>query len=241
MNTRRHRADARVVVGVVLLVVASTASAWDRYAGVDLGYSAGDFGTGVDSQLTSLTFTLSAVDTATDISVAVPLLNLTTDGVGTESGPGDITLRAAHRTPVGEATSAYGALSLTLPTGDDDVGLGSGATDVGAAAGLTRDFGANRALISIGYIVTGESSAIERDDVALAGVGAAHRYSRGSVYASFDARTAAFAGADEPREISLGGFHVVSSTLAFTFHTFRGLNDGGPDYGATLGMVQRWD
>lgn len=236
-----NAARKHLLSAALSLMAVPPAPAWDQFTAVDLGYSSGDFGTGVDSQLTALTVTISAMEGATDVSVAVPFLSLATDGVATERGVGDVMFRAARRDAAGKSTALHGALSLKLPTGDEDAGLGTGTTDVGISAGLSHDVGALRALVSVGYIVTGESSDSGYDDVTLLSAGLVYRFARGGVYLSWDTRSATIDGGDDPREISLGGYRVVSSKFALTASGFQGLNDGGPDYGMTVGLLHRWD
>jgi hypothetical protein len=46
-------------------------------------------------------------------------------------------------------------------------------------------------------------------------------------------------GAQNPLEVTVGLFHVLNVDYALRGSAFKGLNNGGPDFGTDFGIV-RW-
>jgi hypothetical protein len=60
-----------------------------------------------------------------------------------------------------------------------------------------------------------------------------------NVYATLEGRGATVSGAKDPVEASLGAFHLLNRDYSLVGGVTLGLNDGGPAFGASLGVV-RW-
>jgi hypothetical protein len=73
----------------------------------------------------------------------------------------------------------------------------------------------------------------------LYGIGIARIFSRTELYTSFEGRRATVLGAKDPQEVYVGFFHVLNADYAIKGSAFKGLNNGGPDFGFNAGLV-RW-
>ena len=178
------------------------------------------------------------------MSVTAPFLSLTqkTAGVGTtETGLGDVILRVGSvlipETRGGLAIS--GMAAVKLPTADEARGLGTGQADYGGFVGLQQRLLGLKLSLTGGYIVTGDPSGTRYKDVPLVALGASKVFGTTNVFASLTGRRAIVSGAKDPIEASLGAFHLFNKDYSLTGGVTFGLNDGGPAFGATLGVV-RW-
>ncbi|MCK9419957.1 MAG: transporter [Nitrospirae bacterium] len=237
------------VLLIVLLsafAVPSAASADTGRGYLDLGggYKTGDFGTPTTSSLYYLSSTIGYVAPRYDVSVTVPYLSLTNKASGqslSESGIGDVILRGgAVFIPEGSiGFSLNGTMALKLPTADDTKGLGTGETDYGAFLGMHQRIENFKLSLTGGYIKIGDPAAINYNDIYLYGVGISRIFGRTNIAASFEGRRAMVPGAENPQEVSVGFFHVLSVDYAIRGSAFKGLNNGGPDFGMDFGIV-RW-
>ena len=214
------------------------------YLEIDAGYKTGDFGTPTDSRLFSLAPTLGYVAPRYSVSVTASFLSLTQKTAGastTETGLGDLILRAgAVLLPeTGGGLSISGAAAVKLPTADEAKGLGTGQSDYGGFAGLHQRLGGLKFSVTGGYIVTGDPSGTTYKDIPLAGIGVSKVFGMTNLFASLEGRGATVSGAKDPIEASLGAFHLLNKDYALTGGVTFGLNDGGPAFGATIGVV-RW-
>jgi len=216
----------------------------NSYAALTAGYAEGDFGTSVKSELYSLTPEFGYVNDSYDLSASIPLQSLRTSGGGrssTESGIGDAVLRAGRRLwrdPEGQV-SFNGALLIKLATGDEDRGLGTGATDVGVQLSADRKVGAYSFIALAGYTQVGEPTGVSYDNVVSYGIGVNRSFVRTNVFASLQGQTSAVPGATSPLQVDLGFFRILSADYVVIAHAFLGLSDGSPDGGVGLGIV-RW-
>jgi hypothetical protein len=235
-----------VALGLFGVLVPGTARALEGrgYLEVDAGYKTGDFGTPTDSRLFSLAPTLGYVAPRYSVSVTAPFLSLTQKTAGTsttETGFGDVVVRAGAvllaETSGGLSVSGTGALKL--PTADEARGLGTGKADYGGFVGLHQRLRGLKLSLNGGYIVTGDSSGTSYKDIPLAGIGVSKVFGMTNVYASLEGRGATVSGAKDPLEASLGAFHLLNKDYALAGGVTFGLNDGGPAFGATIGVV-RW-
>lgn len=212
------------------------------YVGLDAGFKTGDFGTPTRSDLYYLSPALGYVAPRYDVSVTVPYLSLTTETAGqstTETGVGDVIARGGRELlPAGGDLSLYGSLAVKLPTADETKGLGTGEADVGGFASLSRELGRVRLSLLAGYIKVGDPPGADLDDVLLYGVGLAGARGATRLYGSLEGRTASVPGADDPLEVNAGFFHPLNPRHWMKGSAFVGLNDGGPDWGVSLGFVQ---
>lgn len=214
------------------------------YLELDAGYETGDFGTPTTANLFSLSPTLGYVTPRYNLSVTVPFLSLTekTGGSSTSgTGLGDVVLRAGGLLlpETGGGLSISGASAVKLPTADEAKGLGTGQTDYGVFAGLHQRLLGLKFSLTGGYIVTGNPAGTTYKDTPLVGIGVSRVFGTMNVFASLDGRGATVSGAKDPIEASLGAFHLFNRDYGLKGSATFGLNNGGPAFGAILGVV-RW-
>lgn len=242
-----HAWAPKAVLAPFLFALATVAAASQDqegryYLDLSAGFKTGDFGTSVTSNLYYFAPAFGYVAPRYDVSVTLPVLSLTAETAGqstTETGIGDVVLRGGGELlPVGQGFSLYGSLAVKLPTADETRGLGTGATDIGAFATLSREFGPVKLRLLTGYIKVGDPSGQNLDDVLLYGLGLSGGLRQTHLYGSIEGRTASVPGADAPLEANVGFFHPLNPRHWVKGSAFIGLNDGGPRFGANLGFVQ---
>ena len=214
------------------------------YLELDAGYKTGDFGTPTTASLFFLAPTLGYVASRYDVSVTVPILSLTEKTSGsstTETGLGDVVVRAGAVLLAENCAglSINGAAAVKLPTADEAKRLGTGQTDYGVFAGIHQRLLGLKLSLTGGYVVTGDPAGTTYKDIPLAGIGVSKVYGTTNVFASLEGRGATVSGAKNPIEASVGAFHLFNKDYALTGGVTVGLNNGGPAFGATLGVV-RW-
>ncbi len=244
----RDRGKAVHLVVVLLLVLlaplAVAAEDGRSYLEMSGGYKTGDFGTLTKSDLYYVSPTLGYVAPLYDLSVAVPYLYLSskTGGASTsESGMGDVILRGGRVfiPEGGVGFSLDGALAVKLPTADKNKGLGTGETDYGAFLSAHQLVAGVKLSLLSGYIKIGEPAGIKYNDVYSYGLGISKVFGFTELYSSIEGRRAMAPGARNPAEVSVGFFHVLNVDYAIVGGVFKGLNNGGPDFGMNFG-VMRW-
>jgi hypothetical protein len=232
-----------LVLGLTLFPSVSPAADRQVYFALDGGVQAGDFGTPVRNTLYSVSSTLGMVTKKYDCSVTLPYQFLQQSSGGqsaTESGLGDFVIQAGYVLVAERADgmSLNGALAVKLPTADETQGLGTGKTDIGATFSLGQRLGPARLSLLGGFIKVGDPAGQDYNDVTLYGAGVSGTQGGTRLYASLAERRALIAGADNPLEVYVGFFHLFGRRMAIRGTAFAGLNDGGPEYGASLGFVQ---
>jgi hypothetical protein len=238
---------------VLFLLAVITVSLFQRPAGaqegreyleVDGGFKTGDFGTLTRTDLTYFSAVLGYVSPVYDVSVTLPYLFLSYSTGGrtsSENGNGDVLLRAGM-VLLSEGKSGLsfdGSLGVKLPTASDTKGLGTGKTDYGAFIGLHQRMGRYKVTLNGGYIKVGQPSNFSYNDIYLYDVGISRVFDFTEVYAYFEERRAVVPGAKNPEEINIALLHVLNAEYAVKGSAFKGLNNGGPDFGFNAGLV-RW-
>lgn len=164
-----------------------------------------------------------------------------------ESGLGDVVLRGEYYLLTGTSTSPWviGLLRVKLPTGDEDKGLGSGATDVETGIGLIQRQGPINWLADVGYIFVGSAAGLDPKNELRLGVGASVPFGqdeRHSSYVYLENRTNRFAGSDDRRSIAVGvGTSLdAAKRLRLSGSLFFGLTDSTEDVGIYLTLGRRY-
>ena len=229
------------------LAVITPLQAWAEegrgYLDMSGGYKTGDFDTQTDSDLYYLSPTLGYMTPGYDVGITVPYLSLTneTGGVSSSaSGIGDVILRGGKVLvpETGAGFSLSGALSVKLPTADETKSLGTGEADYGAFLSLHQRLAGAKLSLMAGYILIGDPPLVDYNDISLYGIGISKIFGRTNMYASIEGRRSVVTGAENPREVNLGFFHILSADYAIKGGAFFGLNDGGPDFGLNTGIVK---
>lgn len=248
---RRRRIVAEFILWCLVVItveaVPSAAAAeavGNAYTALTAGFRQGDFGGSVNNELYSLTPEIGYVTDSYDVSASMPFQRLDVSGGGvssSQSGIGDARLRGGRYLwrDGQELTSLYGALTVKLATGDENKGLGTGGTDIGASLTASRRAGDYTFTALAGYTQVGEPSGVTYDNVLSYGVGAARRFTRSSVFASLQGQTSAIPGGTAPLEFDAGFFRILSLDYVITVNGFVGLSHGSPDGGMEIGIV-RW-
>jgi hypothetical protein len=232
-------------IHTLLMLPAAAWSAEGRgYLDLSGGYKTGDFGTPVKSNLYYLSSAPGYVTPRYEAAVTIPYLFLTEKAAGqtvTEEGIGDIILRGG-KVLVPETENGFsltGSIAVKFGTADGDKGLGTGETDYGGFLGFRQRFGRNRVTLSAGYIKVGSPAGADLNDVYVYDIGYARIFAGTELSAWYEGRKALVPGASNPQEINVGFFHIVNPDYSVKGGFFAGLNNGGPDFGLSLGIV-RW-
>lgn len=215
--------------------------------GVD--YSRGDYGTGVDTDIVIVPFSLRYKTGDLRLTATLPWLRINGssaivgDGNGgvvidpnaprtVRSGLGDLNLGAAWTIP--EDRLGFG-LELSgrvkLPTARASRGLGTGKTDFALGAELSKSFGAVTPFVNVGYRMPGDPVGIDLHNAWTGSAGASLALGKSVLIASYDYRQATSTLSRDSEEL-FGAFSTpVSSRLNFTLYGSAGLTKGAPDFG----------
>lgn len=214
------------------------------YVSTDAGYRTGDYGTDTTFSLFHLTPAIGYASDTWEAGLSVPVYTLQADGeLGkqTESGIGDILIRAGRRIVSEERTGVElrGSVAVKLPTADKDKGLGTGETDYGAFILLNKHFDTIALTAQVGYLVRGDASVQAYNDTPMYAVGISKSFSRSQVAATYENGGDFVDGAEAARSIAVSGFRVLNSKYAVRGDLSFGLSDGADDLGMSIGFV-RW-
>jgi hypothetical protein len=229
-----------------------------------VSYSSGDYGETTDTEVTSVP--LSARVTMDDWSfrASVAYLSITgpadvadtTDGggdggagtiarTGTERGLGDTTLAVTRSFRRLGGSRAYFDLSgrVRLPTGDEETGLGVGATDYTLNGELGNSGEAGGGYVSAGRRFLGDpDSTSVRQDGWQAGVGGWLRAGENTrVGGYYWWREASFDGGEDPSGVGAYVSYRLSDDLRLSVTGGAGLNEATADYSAGLRLTWRAD
>jgi Putative MetA-pathway of phenol degradation len=241
-----------LLAAVSILALAGTAEAKTRVSfSTGLDYSSGEYGGTETTEVISAPFGVRfAVDdwtfraSSSYLQVTGPA-DVSEDGesgegvgavtrMGTESGFGDTTVSVERAFRHIGGTDAYVELSARarLPTGDENAGLGVGATDysVVTEAGVSTRSGGFH--LSVGYRFLGQrDEGPERQDGLQAGAGAwlpLGRRTRLGVYGNW--REASVEGNDDPANAGAYVSYRATQRLRLTFTAGGGLSDASPEF-----------
>lgn len=171
----------------------------------------------------------------------------TADDQRKESGLGDIVVRGDYYLVTGTETRPWviGLLRVKLPTGNEDKGLGSGATDVEAGFSLIQKTGPVYWLADAGYIFVGESGGVDARNEVRLGAGVSMPFGsddRSSGYLYLENRTNRYSGSDDRRTIMLGvGTSLTRARrIRLSASVFTGLTDASEDFGVYLTLGRRY-
>lgn len=242
----------------------AAAGAADWKFSTSIQADSGKYGTSERTDSVYIPFTLKRYYTGYDLSVTVPYLSLSSTGDVTwvggkpvrgtsratgaagsaRSGLGDIMLRGGY-TLREEEKDSYGlalAAKLKLPTADEDEGLGTGETDIGAGLEFSKLVSPGWTLLADGYYtLIGEPAGADFNNQLALDTGF-YRQLRGDLGLTvlFETQTAIVSGNDAPR--SLGALLSYDSApgTQFTAGLTLGLSDGSPDTGLSVGFSRRF-
>jgi hypothetical protein len=230
-----------------------------------LGRFSGDYGEEEDTTLDVLSLNARRYFTRGEIQLSVPYLSVDGDGVrfvddrpvavpgnairgddDKESGLGDVVLRGEYYLRTGSSTSPWviGLLRLKLPTGNDDRGLGTGATDVEAGVGWIRRHGPLNWLADVGYTFVGGSSGLDPKNVWRIGAGVSVPFGvdeRNNTYVYLEDRTNRFDGSEDRLSLAVGVGTSLDEAkrVRLSASLFFGLSDTAEDWGLYVTLGRR--
>jgi hypothetical protein len=166
----------------------------------------------------------------------------------TESGFGDVTLRGEYYLRRGTSTSPWiiGLLRVTLPTGDEAKGLGTGATDVEPGVSFIQRFGRIDWLADVGYTFVGSNGDdIEPKNQLRLGAGASVPFGkdlRHSYYVYLENRTSRFSDSEDKRTVSVGASTAFTQAkrVRLSGSIYFGLTESTEDVGIYVSLGRRY-
>jgi hypothetical protein len=251
---------ARAVLAAVIIAIPGTALADTRFSftsGVE--YSSGDYGGTEETEIISVPLIGRLTMGNWEFRASIPYRSITgpanvadedagggsTARSDTESGFGDTTLDVTYRfdDALGEDTYIDTTGRVRLPTGDEDKGLGNGATDYALIGELGYSGDSNGAYVSAGRRFLGDADdGDEREDGWQASVGGWMRAGeRGRVGVSYTWRESSSGDGDAPSEAGAYYSRALSDQLRVSVSAAAGLSDASPDYRAGVRFTWRSD
>jgi hypothetical protein len=161
---------------------------------------------------------------------------------GRESGLGDVSLSATYSFNDIGGSNFYSDVSgrVRLPTGDDDKGLGTGATDYGLNAEVGAELSAGGVYVQAGRRFLGDVEGLNREDGWQAGAGIwADITDKASLGAGYDWRESSTPTGDDPSEVNGYATYQLTKAVRVGLNVSAGLNDASADFGAGLSLVFR--
>ena len=234
---------------------------WRFSFSTSANYSRGDYGTGKDTTLLYVPFTLRVkpIEPLT-LGVTVPYIRQTTQNIlvtgggvavrktvttaQTEDGLGDLLLKGEYvllqeQRSLPEITAS---LKIKFPTADEDKGLGTGEFDETIGVSFSKTF-AQRLVtyLDVAYTFIGSPPGTNFDNTFSWSIGAAYLVAQPiTLFGFLDGATAISPGRDHPLELRFGAEYKVVKAVRLTGSVSVGLSDGSPDYGLSGGLVLRF-
>jgi Putative MetA-pathway of phenol degradation len=240
----------------MLVALGAQAEEGELRLGAGFHYSTGDYGSTIDTRITTLEATARYETGRMVYRASVPWLTVKGDtGVipgigqasgapvrsGSASGLGDIVLSAAYSAYYERATTLGVDLTgkLKLPTADESEGLGTGEPDFAFLVDLYRSFDRVTGFAGIGYHIMGDSPRFPLENAWSANVGATYRLdARDTVGALLDGRQRVIAGGSRTRELMGFWMHRLEGLWRSQVYGLIGLADGSPDWGFGLSLAR---
>jgi hypothetical protein len=225
-----------------------------------IGYDQGDFGTGETSRAAYLPVSVRFAASRFDLTVSSSLARIDTsegvrliNGMPTqtgegvpleESGVGDTIIRSRFfvwENAESELPSVTPFVRVKVPTAREELGLGTGKTDVGVGIELDKRLHQFFVFGDVGYTVVGKVSGLDLRNRKAAGFGVGKELSESTTISGMlDWRSAIVAGNPNPAEFTGVLSYKLSSTVTLSPNGFVGLTSGSSDFGAGLQMSFRF-
>ena len=268
-----HRRVHSALFGLVLAIVGvQSALAQDEprlSLSTSVDYSVGDYGTGKDTTLLYVPFTLGVRPfDHLWLNLTIPYLyqtgqNIVLTGGGvavkgkksngkltqpatstTESGLGDVLAKASlvvieEKELIPEITPYF---KVKFPTADKDRGLGTGEFDETLGVDVSKLLvGSLFGYVELAYTFIGEPPGTTLHNTFGWSVGAAYAIVQPfSVFAFLEGATAIAPGQDDPLDIRVGAEYRIIKALKLTGAVARGLSNGSPDWGVSGTLTLRF-
>lgn len=216
--------------------------------GVD--YSQGDFGSGIDTSILVVPFSLRANFEGFSLTATVPYLEIdgSTSVIGGGDGPiiSDPNLTQAKRSGIGDVNLranvdlvdlGFAELStnarVKIPTGSRSQGLSTGEVDFAGGLELAATQGVVQPFGEIGYRVLGDPEGIDLQNGIYGSAGAIVLFPGNLVgIASYDYVEASAATIQDTQSVFGGLVIPAGDRLSFTTYGTAGLSESAADWGA---------
>ena len=260
-----------VVVLVLLLMAVSPAFAEDRSLvslSSSVNYSIGDYGTGSDTTIVYVPFTLgvSPIDRLR-LDLTVPFLYLSNQNVvltgggvasrqkqkgklakpassSAEEGLGDVLGKVSFVVLKEDVLlpEIQPYVKVKFPTADRDRGLGTGEFDETIGVDFSKNLiGDLYGYVTVAYTFIGDPPGSNLHDSFGWSVGAAYGIVPAvSIFAFLDGATSIAPGQDDPLELRVGAELRITRVLKLTGSVVRGFSNGSPDWGVGAGLSLRF-
>ena len=245
-----------LVTAAMLAAVGAHAQESPLRLGAGFHYSTGDYGSTVETRISTLEATGRYEAGRMVYRASVPYLFVKGDtGVipgigqargaparsGSASGLGDIVLSAAYGAYYDPASTL--GLDLTgkvkLPTADESEGLGTGETDFAILADLYKAFGQWTGFGGVGFHIMGDAPGLPLENAWSANLGATYKLdARDSVGAMLEGRERVAPGGARTRELTAFWMRRLERDWRAQVYGLVGLADGSPDVGFGLSLAR---
>jgi hypothetical protein len=249
MNTKYI---SRALVGVAAASLSPLALANNVSVKTGYDYSTGTYGTGIETEITSIPFIVNyetgdwifkatvpyvEIKGADNVRTGVGPVAPTADSVRTVSGLGDVTVSAIRTFFLDNQTGFDLGGKVKLATADDEKGLGTGENDYWLLADVYRKIGSVIYFGGVGYGMLGDSPELQLKNVVSANLGASFKVNEAaSVGATFDTRTESTEGGFAQREVTAFYMHKLGGGYRLQAYALKGFSDGSPDWGGGLNI-----
>ena len=258
-----------IAVGLILLsALPALAEDHPRFSlSTSVNYSVGDYGTGKDTTIVYVPFTLSVrpLDRLW-LSVTVPFVYqdtqnviLTGGGVAsrkeekgklarparptTEEGVGDVLLKVSYTILEEKALIPEIApyVKIKFPTADENRGLGTGEYDETIGVDLSkRLIDGLFGYLSLSYTFIGSPPGSDLRNSFGWSLGPAYALGPVSVFGFLEGATAVAPGQEDPLDVRVGAEFSLLPALKLTGAVTRGLSKGAADWGVSAGLALRF-
>jgi len=260
-----------ILLGVVLMLLGVTSALAEDHPRVSLStsvnYSVGDYGTGKDTTIVYVPFTLgvSPLDRLW-LSVTVPFVYqdtqnviITSGGVAsrkeekgklarpgrstTEEGIGDVLLKVSYAILEEKALIPEIApyVKIKFPTADENRGLGTGEYDETIGVDLSkRLIHGLFGYLSLSYTFIGSPPGSDLRNSFGWSLGPAYALGPVSVFGFLEGATAIAPGQEDPLDVRVGAEFGLLPALKLTGAVTRGLSKGSADWGVSAGLALRF-
>lgn len=218
----------------------------------------GDYGTGINTTITSLAETVKYTEDIGDISLTIPYLFRNGGGVtpgetvvattnaipNSANGIGDVVLKGKYYWL--EETDVMPGVDVTLrikfPTASRDQGLGTGRFDLGGGLSWMKRFGKLIGMLDTELVrrqrPRGSTLKSTRFDYS---IGAGHPLTNKSTgYVFLDGSTKSSSSGGAPLELVLLGNYKPKKSFSANGYVLLGLTDESSDIGVGIGITQRF-
>lgn len=263
-----RRLNTALLASAAIALGAGAARAETTYSvatGVDV--SSGDYGDAIDTEVVSMPLVLRLTNGTWSFRASASYLQIdgpadvadvdagAGDGTSGTGGTGGTIVRTNAERGVGDTNLSLSrtfrrlggsdiyfeaTARVRLPTGDEDAGLGVGATDyqLGGEVGVNKRGGG--ASVELARRFLGDRAGVEREDGWQVSPNLWLRTGRRTQIGAFGAwREAAITGRDDPAQIGAFVSHQISPNVRVSVNASAGLSDASPDYATGIRFTWR--